>query len=168
MQHAQPQQLETCSAIHLTLEELEAIDLPLDLSAAPRRRERGPYRVEVGPQTCRKAAHLRYNAVSRSLQPLIKSRQIAAVNQAEKVAGETSTNGNGWFDPLERLDEALVIAELALRGMPSMPADKPGIGAAWGRTQHLRHTSCRSHARRGRTIPCHRAADCADAASEPT
>ena len=69
---------------------------------------------------------------------------------------------------MQRLDEALMIAEFALSGMPSLPADNPGIGATWGRTRHLRHTSCRSRARRGRTIPRHRAADRADAASEPT
>jgi hypothetical protein len=44
------------------------------------------YRVEVGPQTGRKAVKFGYNAVSRPLQPLVKSRQIEAVNQAEKIA----------------------------------------------------------------------------------
>ena len=48
---------------------------------------RSAYRVKVGPQTGRKAAQFGYNAVSRSLQPLVKSCQIAAVNQAEKIAG---------------------------------------------------------------------------------
>jgi hypothetical protein len=89
---------------------------------------------------------------------LVKSCQIAAVNQAEKIAGSSSTDGNGRFDPVQRLDEALMIAEFALSSMASVPADKPGMGAAWGRTRHPRHTSCRSRARRGRTIPRHRAA----------
>ena len=66
-----------------------------------------------------------------------------------------STDGNGRFDPVQRLDEALMIAEFVLSCMPSVPADKLGIGAAWGRIRHLWHTSCRSRARRGRTIMRH-------------
>ena len=49
-------------------------------------------------------------------------------------------------------------SSFALSCMASVPADKPGIGAAWGRTRHLRHTSCRSRARRGRSIMRHGAA----------
>ena len=56
---------------------------------------------------------------------------------------------------MQRLDEALMIAEFVLSCMPSVPADKLGIGAAWGRIRHLWHTSCRSRARRGRTIMRH-------------
>ena len=59
------------------------------------------------------------------------------------------------LESVQRLDEALMIAEFALSCMASVPADKPGIGAAWGRTRHLRHTSCRSRARRGRSIMRH-------------
>ena len=87
MQDPHTQQVKTSAPIHLSLQELESIDMTFDLPAAPRGCERSAYRVEVGPQTGRKAAQFGYNAVSRPLQPLVKSRQIAAVNQAEKIAG---------------------------------------------------------------------------------
>jgi hypothetical protein len=38
---------------------------------------------------------------------LIKSSQIAPVNQAEKIAGKTPADRDGRFDPLQRIDEAL-------------------------------------------------------------
>ena len=88
---------------------------------------------------------------------------IDEYNEEPDRGGESSrencglvfTDGNGRFDPVQRLDEALMIAGFALSCMSSVPADKPGIGAAWRRTRHLRHTSCRSRARRGRSIMRH-------------
>ena len=58
MQDAQPQELETCAAIHLAIEKLEAIDMAFNLAAAPTRGERGTHRVQVGPEACCKAAQL--------------------------------------------------------------------------------------------------------------
>jgi hypothetical protein len=62
---------------------------------------------------------------------LIKSSQIAPVNQAEKIAGKTPADRDRRFDPLQRIDEALVIALFALRGMPSMPAEPLTPNPRW-------------------------------------
>jgi DNA ligase D-like protein (predicted 3'-phosphoesterase) len=44
VQRSNPQQVEACTTVHLALEELESVDLPFELSAAPDRFKRRAYR----------------------------------------------------------------------------------------------------------------------------
>ena len=68
--------------------------MTLNLTVAPTAGERGTHRVQVSPQACCKAAQLGDNAVVCTIEPLIKSGEIAPVNQAKKMAAQTAANGN--------------------------------------------------------------------------
>jgi hypothetical protein len=130
MENTHAQQVELGASVHLPLEKLESIDLPLDLAAAPLRREGRAHRRQIGFEARRESPQLGHRAIAGLDQPAIEATDVATVDQAKKVTCQTARNGDRRFDASQRFDEAPLVAALLLGRFSAVPADQPRIGLA--------------------------------------
>ncbi|MDM0116823.1 hypothetical protein QTI66_32345 [Variovorax sp. J22R133] len=128
MKHAYAQKVELGAAVHLTLEELEPVDLPLDLAAAPLGSEGRAHCGQISLEARCESTHFRHVAITGLGQPAIESVKVATVNQAKKVARQTASHSNRRFDFAQPFDEALLVKALAFGRSFPMPADQPCKG----------------------------------------
>ena len=79
------QEVNPGTAIHLTLDHLQPVDLTLGWAVAPWQRDRGAHCVVVGQQAFGKAAQRRDRTVLRAAQPRVKALGRAVPNPSSAV-----------------------------------------------------------------------------------
>ncbi len=167
MENTNAQQIELCASVHLAFEELESVDLPLDLAAAPRRGECRANCRQIRFEARCESTQLGHDTTTGLGQPEIEATYVAPVDQAEEVSGQTASDGDRRFDPAQRLDKALLIDALLLSFLPLVPANQPCIGSSRRRAGDgaSRKPSSLILGRRG-VRPGHCAANRSETASE--
>ena len=125
MQDPGTQQVELCSAIHLTLEELQSVDLAFDLAAAPRRLECRPHRRMIRRQADREPSNLASFTVAGAGQPPVEAINVAAVNQAQELTGQAARLRDLRLDGAQGLDELTMLGALWHMVPAFVPADQP-------------------------------------------
>ena len=85
MQDADARKVELGTAIHLTLEVLEPVDLAFDLTTAPGRVEGGVHGRQVGLKPGGEALQVGCSARTRLGQPAVDALKITVAHQAEQA-----------------------------------------------------------------------------------
>ena len=85
---ASGQQIEACRATQLALQQLQAVDVPLDRSLTPRQRHRRLGGGHVGPEPSGEAPKGREGARGGMSQPRFELARPTLMNQAGKVPPE--------------------------------------------------------------------------------
>src|ERR1035438_3242281 len=129
MQDAGAQQVELCSTVHLTLQELQSVDLALNLPAAPRRLEGCPHRRMIRREAGCEAANLGSFTVPSSGQPSVEAIDIASVNQSQELTGQAACLGDLRLDGAQGLDESTMFGALWHLLTAFVPTHQPSVGA---------------------------------------
>src|SRR5712692_4406964 len=88
MQHAQPQQIEIGTSIHLALEQFEPGNLPFDLPSTPGFSESSLNRWELSLQPLSKAPQFLIGAPFGPLQPRKECLAFPLTDEANKILAE--------------------------------------------------------------------------------
>ena len=94
MQHADGQQVELGSAVHLLLEVLEPVDVAFGLAVAPRRAEGGSHGRQVSVEASSQAPQLGDRAGACPRQPAVEAGEVPAVDEAEEPLCQTARFGD--------------------------------------------------------------------------
>ena len=115
MQDAHPQQIQLNPAIHLSFNQLQAVDLTFRLSITPGQAERGHHRRLIHQETADKAEQFYQTAVQHRAYP--DGEVLGAVLADQRDTGVAQPlgllKGGAWFP--ERLNECLAIPAMAGR-----------------------------------------------------
>src|ERR1035438_7255723 len=106
MQDAGAQQVELCSTVHLTLQELQSVDLAFDLPAAPRGLEGCPHRRMIRRQAGCEASNLGSFTVPGSGQPSVEAIDVASMNQSQELTSQAACLGDLRLDGAHGLHES--------------------------------------------------------------
>ena len=128
MQNAGAKQVELCSTIHLSLEELQTVDLAFDLPTPPRRGDGVPHRRQVRRHAGRKPSDLQRLGLLGAHQPSVEAIDIAAVYQAQELTGEAARLRDLWLNGAQGVDESAVLTALGYL----VPALVPTVDSSRG------------------------------------
>ena len=129
MQNAGAKQVELCSTIHLSLEELQTVDLAFDLPTTPRRGDGVPHRRQVRRHAGRKPSDLQRLGQLGAPQPPIEAIDIATVYLAQKLPGEAARLRDLWLNGAQGLDESAVLTALGYLVPALVPTHQPSVSS---------------------------------------
>ena len=132
-EHPAAQQVEPGPSVHLTLDDLEPVDLALDLAVAPRLGQRGAHRILIAPEA---GGERRQGAGLRLAQPAVERIGHLVLDHRHEAADEIDGGGDGGGALQQRGDEPAVgVVERV--GISGQQANRParrgrfgGLGAA--------------------------------------
>ncbi len=108
-QDAKSKQVKLSSPIHLPFETFEAMNLPFDLTLAPRQRARSTNRSHILLQTFCKTFQLGDPNLSCSSEPIVEFIGFASLEDGDEILAEVIGQGQLWTGLAELLDVSALL-----------------------------------------------------------